>query len=289
MDNRLYDYSPIVDRPAIHWPDGKRVAFYLGLNVEHYLIDKPSTSIFAGTAGLVPDPLNYGWRDYSLRVGIWRMLEAMDAQGVRASVLLSSDVCRHYPQVIAAGKQRNWAWVAHGRNNSILPSGMSREQEKEFLTENIETIERSTGTRPQGWLGPALTETFETPALLAELGLSYVLDWTCDDQPFALNVPGMISVPYSIEVNDVVLFGTHGYTGPDFLQLVKDHYRQLSRDSAESGRVMALCLHPFVIGQPFRYPYFAEALEFIAAQDDVWLTTSDEIAAHYRATVLREL
>lgn len=288
MDNRLYDYSPIIERPAIHWPGSKRVAFYVGLNVEHYEIDKPSTSIFSGTAALVPDPLNFGWRDYGLRVGIWRMLEALDANGMRASVLLNSDVCRHYPQVIAAGRQRHWAWVAHGRNNSTLTTGMTREAERAYLSEVLATIEQSTGSRPQGWLGPALSESFATPELLAELGLSYVLDWTCDDQPFPLNVPGMISVPYSIEVNDVVLFGAPGYTGPDFLQLVKDQYAQLSRDSAHSGRVMALCLHPFVSGQPFRHPYLAQALAFIAAQDDVWITTSDAIAAHYRATMLHQ-
>jgi len=93
MDNQLYDYSPIVDRPALAWPEGKRVTFYVGVNIEHYRVDQPSTSIFAGTAGLAPDPLNYGWRDYGLRVGIWRMIESLDRHGIRASALLNSDVC----------------------------------------------------------------------------------------------------------------------------------------------------------------------------------------------------
>lgn len=285
MDNELYDYSPIVDRPTIEWPEDKRVAFYLGLNLEHYQVDKPSTSIFGGTAGLSPDPLNYGWRDYGLRVGIWRMIESLDKHGVRASVLLNSDVCSRYPQVIDAGKKRDWAWLAHGRDNSTFEAGMSREEEKAYLAEVISTIESHTGSRPRGWLGPAMTETFETPSLLSELGVNYVLDWCADDQPFHLNVPGMISVPYSIEVNDVTLFSGRNMSGPDFLQLVVDQYEQLSKDSATSGRVMALCLHPFIIGQAFRHKYLDLALEFIANQPDVWLTTSDEIAEHYRKII----
>jgi allantoinase len=283
MDNQLFPYSPIPERPAITWPGGARVAFYLGLNIEHYQVDKPSTSIFGGTAGLAPDPLNYGWRDYGPRVGIWRLIESLDRHGVRASVLLNSDVCSRYPQIIEAGRERGWAWMAHGRDNSTFQAGMSREEERAYLTEVVDTIEAATGVRPQGWLGPALTETFETPALLAELGLGYTLDWTNDDQPYELNVPGMLSVPYSIEMNDVTLFVSKSYTGPEFLEAVRDQLDQLYADSADSGRVMALCVHPFSINQPFRHKYLDLALEYIAGHEGVWLATADEIAEAYRA------
>jgi hypothetical protein len=133
-------------------------------------------------------------------------------------------------------------------------------------------------------MGPGLTETFNTPALLAELGLTYLLDWTNDDQPYRLNTPDMISVPYSVELNDVLLFTGRGFTGSEFVQMVKDQYEQLHADSAHSGRVMALALHPFVIGQPFRHKYLDQALEYLAAQPDIWLTTSDEIAKHFQRT-----
>jgi peptidoglycan/xylan/chitin deacetylase (PgdA/CDA1 family) len=283
MDNQLFAYSPIPERPVITWPGGARVAFYLGLNVEHYQVDRPSTSIFGGTAGLAPDPLNYGWRDYGPRVGIWRLIESLDRHGVRASVLLNSDVCSRYPQIIEAGRERGWAWVAHGRDNSTFQAGMSREEERAYLTEVVDTIETATGRRPQGWLGPALTETFETPSLLAELGLGYTLDWTNDDQPYELNVPGILSVPYSIEMNDVTLFVSKSYTGPEFLQAVRDQLDQLYADSADSGRVMALCVHPFSVNQPFRHTYMDQALEYIAGHEGVWLATADEIAEVYRA------
>src|SRR3954454_16565045 len=114
MDNKLYEYSPITARPKLAWPDGARVAFYVGVNVEHFEVDKPSTSIFGGTAMLQPDPLNYGWRDYGPRVGIWRMMELLDRFNIRASVLLNSDVCERYPRIVEEAVKRHWAWLAHG-------------------------------------------------------------------------------------------------------------------------------------------------------------------------------
>jgi allantoinase len=283
MENTIFDYSPITERPAIHWPGDATVAVYVGLNVEHFLIDRPSTSIWPGTADLVPDALNHGWRDYGARVGVWRTMDSLDRHGIRASVLLNSDVAHHYPQIVKAGLERNWAWLAHGRTNSILHTGMSEDEERGVLTDIVDTIATATGQRPRGWMGPGLTETFHTPALLAELGLSYVLDWTNDDQPYQLNVPGMISVPYTVELNDLGLFLGKGTTGAEFVQIVRDQYEVLSAEG--NGRVMALALHPFVTGQAFRAKYLDQALAFLAAQPDVWLTTSDEIAEHYRGTI----
>jgi peptidoglycan/xylan/chitin deacetylase (PgdA/CDA1 family) len=281
MDNTLYKYSPIVSRPRLTWPNGARIAFYVGLNIEHFHIDKPSTSIYGGTAALIPDPLNFGWRDYGVRVGIWRMMDALDKCKMRASVLLNSEVCEHYPQIIDAGRTRNWAWLAHGKSNSIFQTGMKVDDERKYLKEVVDTVSAATGQKIKGWLGPALTETFETPRLLKELGLSYVLDWCADDQPFPLTVPGMMSVPYSIELNDISMFIGKSLSGEAFYQMVVDQFDQLYKDSEKSGRVMSLCLHPFVINQPFRHKYLEKALEYIARRSDVWLTTSDEIAEHY--------
>jgi allantoinase len=285
MENDLYDYRPIVEREPIRWPGGARVAFYVGLNVEHFLIDRPSTSLNEATATLVPDPLNYGWRDYGPRVGIWRLMGTFDRHRIRPSVLLNSDVAGRYPQIIKAGLERNWAWLAHGRNNSTIQAGMSLDEERAYLTDVVETIQRATGRRPRGWLGPGLTETFHTPRLLADLGLHYVLDWTNDDQPYRLRIPGMLSVPYTVELNDLGIFTMHGRTGAEFLQMFKDQFDQLYADSADGGRVMALALHPFVIGQPLRHKYLDHALDYLAGHPGVWLTTSDEIAEHYTRTV----
>ncbi|MBX6766487.1 MAG: polysaccharide deacetylase family protein [Actinomadura rubrobrunea] len=215
-------------------------------------------------------------------------MDVLDRHEVRASALVNSDAVHCYPQIVKAGLERDWAWPAHGRTNSILHTGMDRDEERRVLTEIVDTIGAATGRRPQGWMGPGLTETFHTPELLAELGLSYVLDWTNDDQPHPLTTPGMISVPYTVELNDLMLFVTSATTGPEFLRIVQDQYERLHADSEGSGRVMALALHPFVIGRPFRAKHLDQALEFLAGQPDIWLTTSDEIAEHYRRTVAAE-
>lgn len=285
MENQLYPYWPISRRPRLELPNGARLAFWVGLNVEHYEVDKPSTSLFGGTAQLVPDPLNFGWRDYGPRVGIWRMMDLLDKHGVRASVLLNADVCRFYPEIIEEGNRRQWTWLAHGKNNSILQTGMSIEEERRYLTDVVETIKQGTGRQPRGWLGPALSETFNTPDVLAELGLRYICDWCADDQPFPVRVSQgqMISVPYSIEVNDIPVFVGNGWTGEQFYQMLVDQFDQLYAESEQTAKVMCVALHPFIVNQPFRQKYLDRALEYITGHDQVWVTTSDEIADWYYA------
>jgi allantoinase len=219
------------------------------------------------------------------------MMDVLDKYNVRASVLLNADVCRQYPVIVEEGNQRKWVWLAHGKNNSIFQAGMELEEERRYLTDIVNTIKQSTGQQPRGWLGPALTETFNTPRLLAELGLSYLLDWCNDDQPYPLNVEGqrMIMVPYSIELNDITLFVSKSLNGEDFYRTVVDQFDQLYEDGAKTGRVMALCLHPFVINQPFRQRYLDRALEYITKHEGVWVTTSDEIADYYFANYYEQM
>jgi peptidoglycan/xylan/chitin deacetylase (PgdA/CDA1 family) len=282
-----FGYLPARGRPKLELPHGARVAVWIGLNVEHYPFGRPGLSISPITAGLPVDPMNFGWRDYGPRVGIWRVMDVLDRLGMRASVLLNSDVCRRYPAIVEAGRERDWAWLAHGRDNATLQTGMSREEEQRYLAEVVETIERGTGQRPLGWLGPALTETEHTPELLSELGLTYVCDWCNDDEPYRLDVPGaqMLSVPYSVETNDITLLASKNLTGPEYMQVLIDQFDVLYEEGQRSGKVMAIPLHPFLVGQPFRIGYLRSALEHIAGHEQVWLATSDEIAEWYLASV----
>jgi peptidoglycan/xylan/chitin deacetylase (PgdA/CDA1 family) len=279
-----YRYSPIVQRPPIEYPDDKRCAVYIGLNIEHFHLGRPSTSVTPITAGLPVDPMNFGWRDYGTRVGVWRMIELLDELDLRASVLLNAEVCEQYPQIVAAGVDRDWAWCGHGLTNSALWTNMSLEEERVQLQEIVGTLTTATGTAPRGWLGPALTETENTLGLLAELDFSYSLDWVADDQPFPLEVEGyrFISVPYSVEINDIPAFLDRGMSAPEFGQAIVDHVEILRAESGRRpGGVLGIALHPFLSNQPFRHRYLAEALTRLRELDDVWFTTSDEIAAWY--------
>ncbi|MDR1825439.1 MAG: polysaccharide deacetylase family protein [Bifidobacteriaceae bacterium] len=277
MDNTLYDYSPITERPPIEWPGGKKLAFYVGLNIEHFHIDKPATSSSSVTAGFVPDPMNHGWRDYGTRVGIWRMMKLFDEVGLRASAITNSEVCTHYPQIIEAAVARNWAWIAHGQTNSIMQANMDEATEVAFLDQLFAHFDAVLPARPKGWLGPALTETFNTPRLLQERGVQYLLDWNADDRPFRLNQPGLIEIPYGIDINDIQVFVGKAVTGSAYEEMVLDHFEVML---AEGGGVMALPVHPFVVGQPYRFKHFANVIRTITSHPDVWVTTTDDIAAH---------
>jgi allantoinase len=285
MDQELYSYAPIVSRPPLSFPGGARLAFYVGLNIERFRPDIPINPVAGGP---VPDPFSYGRRDYGNRVGIWRLMDMFDEVGVRATGIINSDVCTAFPEIIEAGIARDWAWVAHGQTNSMVLSGMTLEQEQQHLSEMLATLDASLPARPRGWLGPALTETHATPRLLAEAGFSYLLDWCCDDQPFRLNVPGMLSVPYTLEINDYTMFMTgSGLTGPDYERVLLDQFEQLLEDSAKTGRVMALPLHTFIVGQPHLTKYLARVLRTIVSTPEVWLCTSDDIAEHYIASTAK--
>jgi peptidoglycan/xylan/chitin deacetylase (PgdA/CDA1 family) len=283
MDHQFFDYSPIAGRSAPRLPDGKRLAVWIGLNVEHYQYGQQALSLAPFTAQLVPDPLNYGWRDYGVRSGIWRLTELLDKHGFRASAITNAAVFEHYPQIVAAGVERGWAWVGHGNDNSAWWVGMDRAAETAAVTEIVKRFTSATGSAPRGWLGPALTSTENTLEVLAELGFSYSLDWANDDQPYGFKTETgrLLSLPYSSEVNDIPAFVLHHHTGEQFAQSVIDQFDQLYAEGENGLRVMGIGIHPFLVGQPFRAKQFARALEHIAGHDDVWLATSDEIADWY--------
>jgi allantoinase len=279
-----FDYSPIVDRPRLCWPNGARVALWVIPNIEHFLFDRPSTSITAVTTQFVPDVLNFAWRDYGPRVGIWRMMEIMDRYGVRGTVALNSDVCDHYPRIIEVGNKLGWEWMGHGKNNSILLGNKSEDEERALIKDIVAAITKGTGKAPRGWLGPALTETHNTLDILTENGIDYVADWTNDEQPYPMRVKKgtMTSIPYSVEINDIPAILDGKQNGEIFGQMIKDQFDVLYEDGAKNGRVMSICLHPFLIGHPHRAKYFNEALKHITSRQEVWVTTGAEIIDWYR-------
>ncbi len=277
------DYNPIIDRPPIVWPNKARVAFWVAPNVEHYEYLPPSDGPRNPWPRVPhPDVREYSYRDYGNRVGFWRMLEVLDAYQIRCCVSLNLAVLEHYPEIAAAMVQRNWDFMSHGIYNTRYLYGYSEEQEREFYQDCIATLKRLTGKQLKGMLGPAISGTERTPDLMAEAGLIYHTDWMHDDQPVPIHVRSgkLISVPYSIELNDSPLFRTH-YEGDYFVRICKDQFDQLYEEGAESGRVMCIALHPFTIGQPHRVEYLDDILHYIMSHDGVWQTTADDIAAYY--------
>ena len=281
----LVDYSPIIERPPIRWPNDARVAFYVAPAVEHY-------EYLPGLGGPRnpwprtphPDVQQYSHRDFGNRVGFWRILEVLDKHNIRCTPVLNLAVLEHFPEIGEAMVQRDWDFTSHGIYNTQYLSAFSEEQEREFYRDSIETLKRHTGKTLKGMLGPAITGTERTPDLMAEAGLIYHTDWLHDDQPVPINVSTgkLVSVPYTVELNDSPVYRQH-YEADYWAQICKDQFDQLYKEGAESGRVMGMPIHPYLTGQPHRTRYLDEVLGYIMSHDGVWQTTADDIAEFYIA------
>lgn len=281
MENSRYDYSPIIRRKPLKWPNDARIALMVCPNIEYFHIDKP---IPGAPSSQLPDVTGYALRDYGSRIGVFRMMDVLDKHGIRATVLLNADVCEHYPAILEEGKKRNWEWLGHGVTNNIRMTHYPLEEERAVVRHVRETIADAAGKPPRGWLGPGGgDETFNTPDHLAAEGFDYLCDWGCDDQPVPMRVRSgrMIAIPYQQGINDIRVIFQGNHTAESWYRMVCDQFDTLYAEGAKNGRVMTIPLHPFVIGLPFRIKYLDKALEYICSRDGVWKATGSEIADHF--------
>ncbi len=267
----LYPYQAIVDRPRITWPGGARVAVWVVPNIEHFHLELGSGA---------PDVRNISRRDYGNRVGLWRLMDVLTKHRVRGTVALNAEVGRYYPRIMEACQQLDWELMGHGLTNSTMLTGLAKADEAEIIRQTKAVIEAQ-GQKMRGWLGPGLTETWNTLDLLREAGAEYVCDWVNDDLPYRMN-NGLYSIPYSIELNDMPLFNMPTISIADFERRVCDTFDVLYEEGAKNARVMCIALHPFLIGVPHRIRYLDRALAHITGHKDVWLATGSEIIRAYR-------
>lgn len=277
-----YEFSPIKKRVDYSWPGGKRLAFYVALNIEH----------FAFHAGLGMDPTNrggpqttrnYAWRDYANRVGIWRVFQILDDLNLPASILLNSQVAEFYPDLVEKIKERGDDILGHGRTNAEVLPGHWELDEKRMIDDCTKTLAEHFGKAPTGWMGPGAVESNVTPDLLKEAGYTHLLDWPVDDQPLWMRTRSgpILSVPYPMELNDAGSLVFRDHTGRQFADMIVDQFEQMLEDSREQPLVCAIALHGFVVGQPFRLRPLRQALKHCAEhkhRDQVWYTRAGEIA-----------
>ena len=283
-DPNLYDYWPYRDRPKIVWPGGKTLAFWVAPNIEYYEFDPPKNPSRSGWPKPAPDVVGYSQRDWGNRVGHWRLMELMDKYGVRGSISLSIGLIDHHPEIIEACVARNWEFFSHGIYNTRFSYGMSEAQERAVLEDCIATVQRATGQRIRGYLAPALTHTERTLDLIAEYDFWYSCDLFQDDQPQPVKTRTgkLMSMPYSLEVNDVITYGALAMSAERYADVLMRHFDQLLEEGAESGTVMCIPLHAYLVSQPHRIAAFEEALAYITGHSEVWVTTAAEIAGYYR-------
>jgi peptidoglycan/xylan/chitin deacetylase (PgdA/CDA1 family) len=273
------DYSPINQRKPLRLPDGARMAVWTIVNVEEWDIDRPMPrTVLTPPAGGVPKPdiPNWAWHEYGNRVGFWRMLEVLDELQIRAVLAINGTAIRAYEAISRAALERKWEFMGHGYTQRNM---QAVENEREDIRKTTEAIREFTGRAPRGWLGPGLTETWETPDLLAEQGYEYVCDWVLDDQPVWLKTRTrpLVSVPYTQECNDVAMMLIQHHKAAEYAERAIDQFDQLYADSKHAARVMALVVHPYIMGAPHRLKYYRKALEHVRRHRDVLFLTGEEI------------
>jgi allantoinase len=278
-----YDYVPITERPDFSWPGGRRLAVCICNNIEvfSYLTGIGSDSAIIGGP---QTHRNYAWRDYGNRVGQWYLFDLLDEYGFPASHNFNSLVFEECPQIVKRILDRGDEFVGHGRTNGERQDALAEDEERLLIREATETIKAHTGRQPAGWLGPYLAETPVTLDLLKEAGYSYVLDWPADDQPFWMRTRAgpLLSVPYSIELNDspAMVFRQQGSI--DFERMMIDQFDEMLLQSRKWPLVYTMALHPFIIGHPFRLRALRRALAHITAhRDEIWITTPGQVATHF--------
>ncbi len=192
---------------------------------------------------LLPDVPNWAWHEYGMRVGFWRFLEVLGARKLKATFAVNGTACELYREACQAALEAGWEFMGHG----FVQRPMHRvEDQGSAIRDTIAAIKAFTGKPPRGWESPGLTETDETLDLLAEAGIEYVADWVMDEQPVALKTRtgSMVSVPYTVEVNDVVISAVQQQPSDEILRRGRDQFDRLYLEGKTAPRVMAISIHP---------------------------------------------
>ena len=289
-----YDYVPMPHRKPLKWPNGARLALMITFNLEYWdLVKDSAESYYAGGPAILPDPLpgnvpdfpNYSWREYGQRVGIWRLIDIFDKAGVPATCTMNAKMGLERRAVIDAINKRGWELVAHNFVQSDLLTNyqFEPEKEREIIRETLRVYEQVVGRPAKGWLSSSLRSTTQTADICAELGLIYFNDLMNDDQPYLIQTAHgpIVSVPYTVEMNDFMIFLRRGASTSEAVEVFKEQFDVLYAEGAESGRLMSVGLHPHVIGQPFRVRAVREFIQYVKQFDGVWWATREEIATWY--------
>jgi len=278
-------YSAIGERPPLALPNGARLAVWVIVNVEEWDIRQPMPrTVLTPPAGgsPMPDVPNWAWHEYGNRVGFWRMLEVLDEFRIPAALAINGSAIAAYAPIARAAHERGWEFMGHGFTQKSM---QKVEDEAADIGRTSEAIAGFTGRRPRGWLGPGLTETWDTPDLLVEAGYEYVCDWVLDDQPVVLKTRAgpIVNVPYTQECNDVAMMLIQHHKASEYADRAIDQFEQLSHDARDSARVMALVVHPYIMGAPHRLKYFRKAIAHIHGAGAVQFWTGEQILNWYKA------
>jgi peptidoglycan/xylan/chitin deacetylase (PgdA/CDA1 family) len=284
LPHERFDYSPIAGRKPWKLPRGARIAVWTIVNVEEWDIEKAMARQYLTApqgVATVPDVPNWAWHDYGMRVGFWRLLDALTKRKLRATASINASVCQSYRPVAQAMLDAGWEFMGHGVKQGAMHL---QPDQRATIRDSIRLLREFTGKKPKGWMGPGLTETFETLDLLAEEGIEYVTDWVNDDQPYEIRTTAgtLVSVPYTLELNDIPVMVIQHQVADEWVRRCKDQFDRLYAEGAKNPRVMAIAVHPYNSGVPHRIKYFEAVYDYMRKKKGVWFTTGEEIYEWYK-------
>jgi allantoinase len=280
-------YEPIHRRRALRLPGDAKIAVWTIVNVENWQPSGPMPRVILPPPmgqPLLPDVPNWAWHEYGMRIGFWRFLETLQSRGLKASFAVNGSACSVYREACVAAKDAGWDFMGHG----FVQMPMHRVADQGIaIADTIKAITELTGKPPRGWESPGLTETDDTVDLLAEAGIEYVADWVLDEQPvpIATRSGSLISIPYTVEINDVVISAVQQQPSDEILRRGRDQFDRLYLEGAKAPRVMAISIHPFLTGVPHRIKYLEALYDYILGHEGVMMWTGSEILDWYRSQV----
>jgi allantoinase len=279
------DYSAIVDRAKLPLPGGARLIVWSIVNVEDWPLERPMPrQVLVAPTGvpLLPDIANWSWHEYGMRVGFWRLKAALEHAGIIPTLSINASVCVNYPRVARAALEAGWEFMGHGF--SQIPTHQVDDQ-RAMIRKAVDTIRAFTGKQPVGWLGPGLTQTLDTVDHLAEAGIRYIGDWVLDDQPCEIRTRNgpLVTLPYTLELNDIAMMVIQHHAGEELLRRATDQFDRLYAEGAESARVMAIAVHPYISGVPHRIGYFEKLYAYMRQHDGVLFWTGEQILDWYQS------
>lgn len=292
MDHPHHQWSPIVSRPPLRWPDGAAVALCVVIPLEHMEWQAPpgsfqSARLAGGSSPReFPDYARLSHREYGHRVGIFRLLDALEKHGIRATIAMDALTAEHYPYLVRHCLDRGCEIIGHGISVSrMITANMTEAEERDYIRRSLDALEKAAGSAPRGWFGPEYGESERTPQLLAEAGLSYVCDWANDEQPYPMTAGQnpFFALPLLYELDDVVAIAQKLMPVFQYERMLAESFDVLREDGAANGRLLALNWHPWLVGQPFRIGCIERSLDYIMGQSGVWAATGSEIIDWYRS------
>jgi len=260
-------YTAIVDRPPLPpLPGGARMAFWSIVNLEVWDISRPmARQVIPAPTGqvLLPDVPNWSWHEYGMRVGFWRFHRLYERLGIRPTLSINARVCDDYERVAAAARDAGWEPMGHAWEQMPIHKV---DDQRGMIHRSMDRLEAFWGKRPVGWLGPGLTQTYETPELLAEAGVKYIGDWVYDDDPTVITTAKgpLVTLPYTVELNDIPMMIVQHHESAYWKTRVMDQFKRLYEESAERPKIIAIAVHAYISGQPHRIRYLEEIYEEVA-------------------------